>query len=169
MMGRYTDKAKALLSRFPNVVVEQVSREENLIADSLNKVAMEGLKALGVVEAKGVHFVELLKKDESHSKEIVMNVEEEKCWMTPIREYLDKDVLPSNPQEAKCLKKKAIHYTLLNGVLYKLGYSKPMLCYQSPTDVNYIIHKLHERIVRAHERAKPLPIKRSGKNTTGIP
>ncbi|PKI43315.1 hypothetical protein CRG98_036295 [Punica granatum] len=103
---------KALFSGFPKVVVEHVPPEENAIADSLSKVATDGL------EAKGVLFVELLKKDQSHSKEILMNVEEEKCWMTPLREYLDKDVLPSDPLEAKRPKKRAIHYILLNRLLW---------------------------------------------------
>ncbi|PKI77709.1 hypothetical protein CRG98_001893 [Punica granatum] len=60
------------------------------------------------LDAKGVHFVELFKKDEIHSKEIAMNVKEEKYWMTPIREYLDKDILLSDPLEAKSQKKRPL-------------------------------------------------------------
>ncbi|PKI52170.1 hypothetical protein CRG98_027440 [Punica granatum] len=96
-MSRYVDKAIALLSGFPKVVMEQVPCEENTMVDSLSKLATEDL------EAKGVYFVELLRKEESHSRGIIMNVEEEKCWMTPIKEYPEKAILPSNPLEAKRL------------------------------------------------------------------
>ena len=44
--------------------------------------------------------------------------------MTPIKEYLINDTLPSDPLEAKRLKYRAIRYSVLSGELYKRRYSR---------------------------------------------
>ncbi len=56
-MARYVEKVKAFLTEFATVRVELVPREENALTDSLSKIVTERAKA------KGVHFIELVRKD----------------------------------------------------------------------------------------------------------
>lgn len=44
-------------------------------------------------------------------------------WTNPILSYLKDGRLPSNPEEAKKVKKQAAKFTVLNNELYKRGFS----------------------------------------------
>lgn len=44
-----------------------------------------------------------------------------------IVKYLDANKLPDDRWEAKKIRNRVAHYTLLNGVLYKRGYYLPLL------------------------------------------
>ena len=48
-------------------------------------------------------------------------------WMTPFLDYLRDGVLPTDKKEAKSLMFRAANYTLIDGVLYKRGFSFPYL------------------------------------------
>ncbi len=74
----------------------------------------------------------------------------------PIVEYSKSDALPKSPEEAKRVKITAARYVLIDGMLYRRGYSKPFLRCLSPSDANYIIREIHEWIVSAHEGARAL-------------
>ncbi|KAK1557267.1 hypothetical protein Q3G72_021359 [Acer saccharum] len=60
------------------------------------------------------------------TKELGAVFGERNSWITPIKEYLVNDVLPSDPLEAKRLKYRATRYSVLNGELYKRGYSRAL-------------------------------------------
>jgi len=47
--------------------------------------------------------------------------------MTPYRHYLAYGLLPEEPTEAKIVKKNAGRYTLVDGKLFRHGYTHPIL------------------------------------------
>ncbi|XP_050277971.1 uncharacterized protein LOC126719467 [Quercus robur] len=65
-------------------------------------------------------------------------------------------VLPSNPEEAKKVQKRAARFTILNDELYKRGYSQPYLrCVEGEED-KYVLEEVHGGICRDHIGAKSL-------------
>ncbi|KAK0579512.1 hypothetical protein LWI29_027288 [Acer saccharum] len=68
---------------------------------------------------------------------------ERDSWITPIKEYLVNDVLPSDPLEAKRLKYRATRYSVLNGELYKRGYSRALQKCIGPEEAEGILRNIH--------------------------
>ncbi|KAK0589445.1 hypothetical protein LWI29_014410 [Acer saccharum] len=77
------------------------------------------------------------------SKEVGAVFGERNSWITPIKEYLVNDVLPSDPLEAKWLKYRATRYSVLNGELYKRGYSRALQRCVGPEEAEGILRSIH--------------------------
>ncbi|GKB87023.1 reverse transcriptase domain-containing protein [Tanacetum coccineum] len=98
-MVQYLEKVKTLTSNFKEFSIKQVPRSENKKADALSKIASTSFAHL----SKQV-LVEELNEKYINEKEVLAIVEEEgHTWMTPICEYLTKEILPKdkkkNPQQ----------------------------------------------------------------------
>ena len=57
----------------------------------------------------------------------VMRVSTERSWMDPILSYIRDGILPKDRKQARKLKCRAARYTLLDGVLYRRGFTLPLL------------------------------------------
>ncbi|KAK0593858.1 hypothetical protein LWI29_035065 [Acer saccharum] len=121
-MITYLELAKELLGRFKEYRIVHVPREENEQADALAKLASATIN----IWPKSISMIRLLQPSIVRSKEVGAVFSERNSWITPIKEYLVNDVLPSDPLEAKRLKYKATRYSVLNGELYKRGYSRAL-------------------------------------------
>ncbi|GJS57987.1 reverse transcriptase domain-containing protein [Tanacetum coccineum] len=83
--------------------IKQIPRSENKKADALSKIASTSFAHLN----KQV-LVEELKEKSINEKEILDVVEEEgNTWMTPICEYLAKEILPEDKKKARAVRRKA--------------------------------------------------------------
>jgi len=80
----------------------------------------------------------------------VFLVEESETWMTPYRHYLAKEILPLEPTEAIVVKKNSSRYTLVDGNLFRDGYTHPILTCVSGEQCMRIMTKLHEGICGSH-------------------
>ncbi|GJU55956.1 hypothetical protein Tco_1229670 [Tanacetum coccineum] len=82
---------------FKEFSIKQVPQSENKKADALSKTASTSFAHL----SKQV-LVEELKEKSINEKEVLAIVEEEgHTWMTPICEYLTKEVLPEDKNKAR--------------------------------------------------------------------
>jgi len=54
-------------------------------------------------------------------------VEGGETWMTPYKRYLADGVLLLEPAEARKIKKNSAKYTLINGELFRHGFTHPIL------------------------------------------
>ena len=70
--------------------------------------------------------------------------EEGDTWMTPIHEYLAKDLLPAEPKKATAVKRKSQRFAIINGVLYKKSFLGPWLRCVGPTQAEYVLREIHE-------------------------
>ncbi|GJZ99582.1 reverse transcriptase domain-containing protein [Tanacetum coccineum] len=96
-MVQYLEKVKTLTSNFKEFSIKQVPRSENKKADALSKIASTSFAHL----SKQV-LVEELKEKSINEKEVLAIVEEEAhTWMTPICEYLTKEILPEDKKKAR--------------------------------------------------------------------
>ena len=65
------------------------------------------------------------KTDESME---VRTEKEPDTWITPYQLYLEDGVLPLDVAEAKRIKKSSSKFTLIDGNLFRFGFSHPMHC-----------------------------------------
>ncbi|GJR78621.1 reverse transcriptase domain-containing protein [Tanacetum coccineum] len=130
-MVQYLEKVKTLASNFKEFSIKQVPRSENKKADALSKIASTSFAHL----SKQV-LVEELKEKSIHEKEVLAIVEEEgQTWMTPICEYLTKEILPEDKKKARVVRRKASRYTMINGTLYKKSFLGPWLRFGLPGEI----------------------------------
>ncbi|GJY68576.1 reverse transcriptase domain-containing protein [Tanacetum coccineum] len=96
-------------------------------------------------------LVEELKEKSINEKEILAVVEEEgNTWMTPICEYLTKEILSADKKKARAIRRKAIRYTMINGTLYKKSFLGPWLWCVGPLQANYVLREIHEGSCSMH-------------------
>ncbi|GKB49044.1 reverse transcriptase domain-containing protein [Tanacetum coccineum] len=102
-MVQYLEKVKTLISNFKEFSIKQIPRSENKKADALSKIASTSFSHL----SKQV-LVEELKEKSINEKEVLFIVEEEgHTWITPICEYLTKEILPEDKRKARAVHHKA--------------------------------------------------------------
>jgi hypothetical protein len=91
-MVAYLAKVQEAMKKFKGVRIEQVPREKNHRADVLAKIATgEGHALPKGVPLQLVPFSSIAKEAE------VLPVSRLPCWMDPIADYLQSDILPADP------------------------------------------------------------------------
>ncbi|GKC08635.1 reverse transcriptase domain-containing protein [Tanacetum coccineum] len=139
-MIQYLEKVKTLASNFKEFSIKQVPWSENKKVDAPSKIVSTSLAHL----SKQV-LVEELKEKSIHDKEVLTIVEEKgQTWMTPICEYLTKEILPEDKKKARVVRRKASRYTMINGTLYKKSFLGPWLRCVRPLQANYVLREIHE-------------------------
>jgi len=73
-------------------------------------------------------------------------VEEGDTWMTPYRRYLADGILSLESAEAKKIKRNSSKYTLVDGDLFRHGFTHPILVCVSGDHCTRIMKELHEGI-----------------------
>ncbi|GJV43122.1 reverse transcriptase domain-containing protein [Tanacetum coccineum] len=145
-MVQYLEKVKTLTSSFKEFSIKQVPRSENKKADSLSKIASISFAHL----SKQV-LVEELNEKSINEKGVLAIVEEEgHTWMTPICEYLTKEILPKDKKKARAVRRKASRYAVINGTLYKKSFLGPWLRCVGPLQANYVLREIHEGSCSMH-------------------
>ena len=79
--------------------------------------------------------------------------------MDPIWDYLVDGILPSDPKEASKLRTRSARFTIHRGILYKRGFSTPILKCVGKEDANYVLKEVHEGICGNHIGARSLAAK----------
>jgi len=70
--------------------------------------------------------------------------------MTPIIEYLTKEILPADEREAKRIRRQASFYILNNGELFRRGFSTPLLKCLDNDQAEYVLAELYREICGMH-------------------
>jgi hypothetical protein len=76
----------------------------------------------------------------------VTSVEEVSDWRNEIIDYLQNGTVPSEKRSAIQLRMKAGRFTVVNEMLYKRGFTLPLLKCVSHEEGNYILREIHEGI-----------------------
>ena len=137
-MAAYVAKVREAMKRFKGVRMEQVPREKNHRAYVLAKIIEgEGHALPKGVPLQLVPFSSIVKEAE------VFPVSRPPCWMDPIADYLQSDTLPTDPDQARRLKRIATRYCLVEGCLYRKGKSLPLLKCLHPDDARWVLNEIH--------------------------
>ncbi|GKB59623.1 reverse transcriptase domain-containing protein [Tanacetum coccineum] len=114
-------KVSSIEVKNSRVFIETLPREDNQKADILSKLATVPFSHL----TKEI-LVEVLNERSTDAKEVQTIVEEEgENWMTPIINYLEEGIVPSDKNEARSLRAKISQYVIESGVCFKKGYLVP--------------------------------------------
>jgi len=89
----------------------------------------------------------------------VCSLEECDTWMTPYRRYIADGILPADPGEGKRIKKNLARYTLVDGVLFRHGFTHPILTCVSGDECTRIMLELHEGICGSYVGGRSLASK----------
>ena len=121
-LAAYLAKVRGYLDQFKKYTIEQIPREQNTNADALAKLASTRDK-----DTLESILVKYLSKPSIAEEKIHMVNSPEESWFAPIVRYLNDGTLPLDKKDARKLAYKAAHYTLVDGALYKRGFSTPLL------------------------------------------
>ena len=119
----YLKKVRELCKKFVRVQVRHVPRAENLGADALAKLEIASREDLDRL----VSVEHLPEPSVNVDDEEVPPVMSEPSWMDPIWDYLVDEIFPSDPKEASKLRTRSARLTIHLGILYKRGFSTPIL------------------------------------------
>ncbi|XP_073049405.1 uncharacterized protein [Primulina eburnea] len=81
---------------------------------------------------------------------------QEPSWKDEIITYLKHNDLPQDPAAARKLRVRAARFTIIDGELYKRGYSQPFLKCLTPSKADYVLRDIHEGICENHLGGKAL-------------
>ncbi|XP_077230110.1 uncharacterized protein LOC143863306 [Tasmannia lanceolata] len=153
-MIKYLQRVRSLASKFGSFEVIRVPRTKNTKADVLSKLATSGYTALREIR------MEFLKTSSIDGQPVVvMQIDDEPCWMDEIIRYLRSRELPGEKKEARKVVQRAARFSLDGETLYKRSYTLPYLKCLRPTDALYALRETHEGICGEHLGGKALAIK----------
>jgi ribonuclease HI len=154
-MSRYLEKVRELQSCFDRVVITKIPREANTVADELSKLASSREQEIEASNKKVI----ILSEPSIAPKYDVMELEAvsiEPEWAADVINYLKEGLLPEDKVAARRVKIQAAWFSLLGGVLYKRGYSEPLLKCLPKNEAEYVMREIHEGICGNHLGARML-------------
>ena len=79
--------------------------------------------------------------------------------MDPILLYIRDGILPEDRKQARKLKCRAARYTMLDGVLYRRGFTLPLLRCLDVEEADYVLREIHEGICGNYSGVRTLAFK----------
>jgi ribonuclease HI len=146
-MTKYLKLVRNAMKWFDQVMLVQVPREQNTEVDALAKLASSDEATDQYIEVQ---------HSPSHLEEEVSPIDVSNSWMTPIVNYLEDETLPLDTVEARKLKVRSTRFILIQGVLYKRGFSLPYLRCLDKAEADYVMREVHEGICGNHSGARSL-------------
>ncbi|CAI9782283.1 unnamed protein product [Fraxinus pennsylvanica] len=135
----------SFIPSFERFELMQIPRSYNSHTDALAKLTSSRDSELLTVVP-----IEHLARPWIEVSETVMWIESAPLWMKPIISDLKDQVLPHQKEEAQKLRRRVAHFILQDNVLYKRGYSLPLLRYIGEEQANYVLREIHEGVYGNH-------------------
>jgi len=163
-LAKYLDYVRLLAKAFETFHLTHVPRQHNSRADLLSKLA----SCTKPGQHKSVIKETLTSpRVDSSNESRIMNLDRvppSESWINPIRSYIADGVLPTNEDEAQRIKRSSSRYTLVDGHLFRFGFSRPILTCVEIKESRRIMAELHEGICGSHigGRALLLRVLRAG-------
>ncbi|CAJ2637852.1 unnamed protein product [Trifolium pratense] len=147
-LTEYLSLIKEKLTKFRQTEIKHVPREHNARADILSKLASTKKKKGG---NQSLIQETLSKPSIVKPTEVFLICEiDANSWMTPVFEFLNTGNLPLDKKEAAKVKRRACAYVILNGKMYRRGFSIPLLRCVEESEVASILGEIHEGINGQH-------------------
>ncbi|XP_075670197.1 uncharacterized protein LOC142639959 [Castanea sativa] len=149
-MKQYLRLAKLLTQEFDRVEFTQILRSQNMGADELEKWSSSK------VGPSDTNLKIEVQTRPSTEEVPTFAIQIENSWMTPILSFLQDRRLSQDHEEARKVRKRAVRFTILNGTLYKRGFSMPYLKCVNKEEAKYILEEIHEGICGDHAGPRSL-------------
>ena len=130
-MKKYIQLTSQVIDEFDSVKLELIPREENSATDEIARLAStEDASAMAglLMEVQTIPSIDRLQ---------AFSIQRPSNWMELILSYIRDGQLPSNLSKAK--KVRVRRFTILNGKLYKRGFSMPYLKCLTPDKATYVL------------------------------
>ncbi|XP_062075487.1 uncharacterized protein LOC133779553 [Humulus lupulus] len=138
-MATYLERVRSYLEQLVEYSIEQIPREKNTHADALAKLA--STRDGDTLESVPVEY---LPRPSIANPDVHMVNAPKESWASPIIDYLKDGVVPTDKREARRLVYKAARYSLVDGVLYKRGFSVPLLRCVDEEEAMKVLYEIHE-------------------------
>ncbi|XP_024038334.1 uncharacterized protein LOC112097367 [Citrus clementina] len=150
-MEQYLKIVRQMMGKFETVEVIQIPREQNSRADILARMA-------AVADPKIPKAVPLeVKSSPSIDQNLgVLRIEQKRSWRDPIVSYLRDRLLPPDKLQARKIRAQASRYTMIDGVLYRRGYTLPFLRCLDEDDADYVLREVNKGICGNHSGGRSL-------------
>ncbi|KAL2928066.1 Gag-Pol polyprotein [Bienertia sinuspersici] len=143
-MQKYLQQVKKEIKTLNYFSITQVPRSDNSQADALSILASSALS-----DNPRTVFWEV-KEKRSIEKDHVMALDRSSTWMNAIWEFKTRGTLPTDPREARKLRRKAEWFDVFKGDLYKRSYCKPYLKCITPEKGHEVLDDLHKGLCSSH-------------------
>ncbi|XP_074337277.1 uncharacterized protein LOC141674473 [Apium graveolens] len=149
----YATKVKDASLSFETFELSQIGRENNGREDALSRLASAETHNL----TGSIYLTEA--KTPSIEKKECLEIRQGNDWMTPLRNFLEKGILPPDRREALKIKYRASNYTIINGRMYRRSVSQPLLRCLNTEEQRQALEAVHEEICGEHLAGRSLPFK----------
>jgi len=154
LLQRYYHVAKNLTLHFDETSIVHVPWAENDIANVLSKLA--STKKIGQHRT----LIQVVLYAPSWNQKDVFEIRNERDnWMTPILNFLVHDTLSESESEAKRVRRQAVFYTVINGEMFRRGFSIPLLKCLDPAQTEYVLTELHKGTCGMHSDTKSMAVR----------
>ncbi|KAJ8478749.1 hypothetical protein OPV22_022476 [Ensete ventricosum] len=148
-MIKYMAEARLLTARFRRCIITKVPRSENAQADALARLASSC-----VIDTLTGAMVRTIGPSINSTK---MTVDQEDGgWTNEILRFKQAGVLPEDKAIARRIRRTGSWYCVVDGCLYRRGFSRPLLRCLNPTEAQTILAEIHEGICKDPVGARTL-------------
>ncbi|XP_057418168.1 uncharacterized protein LOC130712350 [Lotus japonicus] len=152
----YLARLKLLAAAFDSVEFRHVPRAQNERADILAKLASAAKPGLNKTVIQGTLTQPSIGTPLGIHLNLILQILSTEDWMTPIIKHVSIGWLPKDKKEAKKLVRCSAWYSLINGTLFKRGYSTPLLKCLSREKADYVLAEIHEGSCGHHPGGRSL-------------
>ena len=139
-MAQYLQNIRELSKNFKELEVLQILRLENARADALSYLTTSDFPELN-------QKVLIKQLDKPSIKVLsIFQVGYEPSWINPLMDYISRGILPNDLVKVRSIKGQASWYVLQGSQLYKMSYFFPLLQCLAPSEADYALQKIYERI-----------------------
>ncbi|XP_074378504.1 uncharacterized protein LOC141720049 [Apium graveolens] len=149
----YTIKVKDASLSFETFKLSLIGKENNGRANALPRLASAEIQSL----TGSIYLTEA--KTPSIEKKECLEIHQVADWMTPLKNFLEKGIMPLDRREALKIKCRASSYTIFNGRMYRWSVSQPLLRCLNVEEQHQALEEVHEGIYGEHLVGRSLALK----------
>jgi hypothetical protein len=154
-MIQYLNKVREYQSNFDRITMTKIHWEENVQADALSKMG----SGIGPVNKTSAYEVVVQTEPSVIPKLDMMEVKKRSTdpeWATDVVQYLRNGSLPEDKLLSRKVKMHSAWYMLIRGVLYRRGYTEPLLKCLTNSEAEYVLKEIHEGVCGNHSCSRML-------------
>ncbi|KAK0578861.1 hypothetical protein LWI29_017392 [Acer saccharum] len=141
------------MSKFVRCELIRISRDHNSQADALAKLA--STSDMKLPRTITIFRLSTPSIPEDHPINVLIPDPVGESWMTPIMDYLRHGTLPEDKIAAQRIRRQAPRYLIINGSLFRRGFSLPYLRCVSPPQTEQILHEWSTKVSESGARKTP--------------
>jgi hypothetical protein len=150
------EKVHYLQSRFNSVTIVKVPREGNAQADMLARVGSAAEEEIVKMKQQVLVQPRPAIAGVLDLMQVILENEPGPEWASDVIKYLKDGILPDDGACSRRLRMQSARYTLVDGVLYRRGYSHPLLKCLPVAEVRYVLREIHEGVCGNHSGGRML-------------